>query len=45
MKIFIFFFYFVQANDFWKSIKDYIMVSAAVNGIFSDNLGILPFLS
>ena len=45
MKIIIFLFYFLQANDFWKSIKDYIMVSAAVNGIFSNNLAILAFLS
>ena len=45
MKIIIFLFYFLQANDFWKSIKDYIMVSAAVNGIFYNNLAILAFLS
>ena len=34
MKILIFLFYFVRGNDFWKSIKEYITVAAAVNGIF-----------
>jgi len=40
MKIIIFFFYYVQSNDFWKSIRDYLTVSAAVNGIFFNNLAI-----
>ena len=34
MKILIFLFYFVNCNDFWQSIKEYITIAAAVNGMF-----------
>ena len=33
MKIFMFLLYVVKCNDFWKSIKDYITVAAAANGM------------
>ena len=37
MKILIFLFYFVKCNDFWESIKEYITIAAAVNGMFVNN--------
>ena len=41
MKILIFLFYFVNCNDFWQSIKEYITIAAAVNGMFFQYLRFL----
>ena len=41
MKILIFLLYFAEGNDFWNSIKEYITIAAAVNGMLSYNLPIL----